>query len=49
MGITVMPHTMVPRELEVTESLLLPSLSDNHVSLHKHRTDDATVNTLEEF
>ncbi len=49
MGITVMPHTMVPKELEIVELSLLPSLSDSHVSLLKHKADNAAVNTLEEF
>ena len=49
MGITVMPHTMVPKELEITELPLLPSLSDSHVSLLKHKADNAAVNTLEDY
>lgn len=49
MGITVMPHTMIPYELQAVEASLLPKLADTHVSLLKHRADNAAVNTLEEF
>ena len=49
MGITAMPHTMIPNELQVVESKLLPNLPDTHVSLLKHRADNAAINTLEEF
>ena len=49
MGITVMPHTMIPNELEAVDALLLPKLADTHVSLLKHRADNAAINTLEGF
>ncbi len=49
MGVTVMPHTMIPDELQTIESSLLPNLADTHVSLLKHRADNAAINTLEEF
>lgn len=49
MGITVMPHTMIPNGLQAVESSFLPLLSDTHVSLLKHKSDNAAINTLEEF
>lgn len=49
MGITVMPHTMIPHELQAVESISLPNLPDTHVSLLKHNADNAAINTLEEF
>lgn len=49
MGITIMPHTMIPPELQAVDAMLLPKLADTHVSLLKHRADNAALNTLEEF
>lgn len=49
MGITVMPHTMIPYELQAIDVSLLPKLADTHVSLLKHRADNAAINTLEGF
>lgn len=49
MGITVIPHTMIPNELQAVESSLLPTLADTHVSLLKHRADNPAINTLEGF
>lgn len=49
MGITVMPHTMIPPELEAIDEPLLPQLADTHVSLLKHRADNPAVNTFEGF
>lgn len=49
MGITVIPHTIIPNDLQATDSALLPKLADTHVSLLKHRADNAAINTLEEF
>lgn len=49
MGITVMPHRMIPDELKEIDSSILPPLEDTHVSLLKHRIDNAAVNTLEGF
>ena len=49
MVITVMPHTLIPNELEAVDALLLPKLADTHVSLLKHRADSAAINTLEGF
>jgi hypothetical protein len=40
---------MIPNELQAVDSALLPILSDTHVSLLKHRADNAAINTLEGF
>jgi DNA-binding transcriptional LysR family regulator len=49
MGITVMPHTMIPDELETVDASILPKLNDTHVSLLKHKADNPAINSLEEF
>jgi len=49
MGITLMPHTMIPHGLQAVDASLLPQLADTHVSLLKHRADNAAINTLEGF
>jgi DNA-binding transcriptional LysR family regulator len=49
MGITVMPRTMIPKDLVAIGFELLPPLSDTHVSLLKHRTDNAAINSFEDF
>ncbi len=49
MGITVMPHTMIPKGLESLDSLNLPKLEDTHVSLLKHDKNNAAINSLETF
>lgn len=49
MGVTVMPQTMIPQDLQAIGSLLLPDLEDTHVSLLKHRSDVPAINTLEGF
>jgi len=49
MGVTVMPHTMIPNELETIDASILPKLADTHVSLLKHRSDNSAINTLEGF
>jgi len=49
MGITVVPNTMIPDELQAVDAALLPKLADTHVSLLKHRADNAAINALEAF
>ena len=49
MGITIIPHTMIPNDLQAVDGSLLPKLADTHVSLLKHRVDNAAINTLEGF
>ncbi len=48
-GVTVMPHTMIPNDLQVINNNLLPILENTHVSLLKHRPDNPAINTLERF
>ncbi len=49
MGITVMPHTMIPKDLDSLEESIMPKLEDTHVSILKHRSDNLAVNSLEGF
>lgn len=48
-GITVMPLTMIPNDLQVINNNHLPNLENTHVSLIKHRADNPAINTLERF
>ncbi len=50
MGVTVLPHNMVPHELEVLDQgKHVPKLEDIHVSLLKHDFNNSAVNSLEQF
>lgn len=49
LGITVFPHTIVPPEIKIIRSHLLPKLKDSHFSLLKHKNDNAAINSFEEF
>jgi DNA-binding transcriptional LysR family regulator len=49
LGITALPRTMIPSFLDPIESEVLPSLDKIHVSLLKHRSDSAAVNSFEKF
>lgn len=49
MGITVMPHTMVPEGLRIVDIEGFPLLEDTHVSILKHRADNTAINALEGF
>ena len=49
LGITVLPHTIIPPEIKVIRSNLLPELKDSHFSLLKHKNNNAAVNSFEEF
>ncbi len=49
MGITIMPHIMIPEGLQSIDSKLLPQLDDAHASLLKYQTNKPAVNTLESF
>ncbi|RSK43171.1 LysR substrate-binding domain-containing protein [Hymenobacter rigui] len=49
MGISVMPQTMIPPDLQAIDAAVLPKLADTHTSLIKHVANNAAVNTLEEF
>ncbi|MDA1056920.1 MAG: LysR family transcriptional regulator [Proteobacteria bacterium] len=48
-GITVMPHTMIPKELGSINDKALPPLQDTHVSLLKHQSNNIAINALEGF
>jgi len=49
MGITVLPRTMIPQTIEIIHSKSLPALNDIHVSLLKHKADNAAINSFEGF
>ena len=49
MGITVLPRTMIPDNLEVIDSGRLPALSDTHASLLRHDPLNAAVSSLQQF
>ncbi|WP_332368687.1 LysR substrate-binding domain-containing protein [Spirosoma telluris] len=49
MGISVMPQTMIPGDLQALDSVWLPKLADTHVSLIKHKANNPAINTLEKF
>lgn len=49
MGITILPRTIIPKELGVIKTRQLPKLQDTHVSLLKHKSDNMAINSLEEF
>ncbi|ADB36880.1 LysR substrate-binding domain-containing protein [Spirosoma linguale] len=49
MGISVMPQTMIPGDLQALDAVWLPNLADTHVSLIKHTASNPAINTLEKF
>ncbi|MEZ0540469.1 LysR substrate-binding domain-containing protein [Fibrella arboris] len=49
MGISVMPQTMIPDDLQALDTVWLPHLADTHVSLIKHTANNPAINTLEKF
>lgn len=49
MGITVIPSTMIPDELEEIQTKVVPKLPDTHVSLLKQKPDNIVINALEGF
>jgi DNA-binding transcriptional LysR family regulator len=49
LGVTVLPHTMVPHQLDALVNAGLPPLSDTHVSLIKHDTTHPAIRSFEEF
>lgn len=49
MGVTVMPGTMIPTDLQELEAKIIPVLPDAHVSLLKQKADNTIINTLEGF
>ena len=49
LGITVLPKTMIPAQLEAVNLEILPTLSDTHISLLKHDPNNPAVKSFEEF
>lgn len=50
MGLTVLPHNMIPENLQIIEqSEQIPKLQDIHVSLLKHKENNSAVLSLEHF
>ncbi len=49
LGITAMPHTMIPHKLAILEDSVLPKMTDTHISLLKHKADNLVINSLEKF
>jgi DNA-binding transcriptional LysR family regulator len=49
MGVTIMPHTMIPRELSPIVPTLLPELDETHVSLLEQASPSLAMQTLYEF
>lgn len=49
MGVTIMPHTMIPRELSPVAPSLLPTLDETHVSLLQQANPSLAMQTLYEF
>lgn len=50
MGVSVLPHNMVPGELEIiSPGGSIPTLEDTHISLLKHDDKNLAVNSFEKF
>lgn len=49
LGISVLPKTMIPPELNAIDGTKLPTLSDSHISLLKQNPNNPAVLTFEEF
>lgn len=49
LGITVLPQSMIPRQLDILDGDILPRLSDAHVSLLKHTKNNPAVASFEQF
>jgi len=50
MGITVLPRNMLPEDMEIIRpSTNIPILDDTHVSLIKHQSQNAAINSFEKF
>lgn len=49
LGITVLPRMMIPEDLKVIHSTKLPKLSDTHISLLKHHTQNQAILSFEKF
>ncbi|MBP9791876.1 MAG: LysR family transcriptional regulator [Rickettsiales bacterium] len=49
MGISVLPRNMIPQDIKIIKSNILPKLNDIHVSLLKHFDHNVVVNSFERF
>lgn len=49
LGITVLPRTMIPEQLEVMQDSSLPKLDDAHLCLLKHSVDNPAIQSFEKF
>lgn len=50
MGLTVLPHNMVPDDLQIIRANnYLPGLDDTHISLLKYHDNNIAVNSFEKF
>ena len=49
LGITILPKIMVPNQLQILSNTVLPVLSDTHISLLKHDTNNSAIASFEEF
>lgn len=49
LGITVLPRTMIPEQLNVLDNIGLPELDDTHVCLLKQNIDSAALLSFEKF
>jgi DNA-binding transcriptional LysR family regulator len=49
LGITVLPKTMVPNQLQILNSPILPALSDTHISLLKRNKNNVAIDSFEAF
>jgi DNA-binding transcriptional LysR family regulator len=49
MGLTVLPHNMVPADCDIVTGGNLPELSETHISLLRHDVKNPAVDSLEQF
>lgn len=49
LGLTVLPKTMIPKQLKILDKTYLPKLEDTHMSLLKHNEENPVVNSFEAF
>lgn len=49
LGVTVLPQSMIPKQLRILDYAILPPLSDTHVSLLKHHKNNPAVVSFEDF
>ncbi|MEI8294952.1 MAG: LysR family transcriptional regulator [Alphaproteobacteria bacterium] len=49
LGVTVLPQSMIPKQLSIIDNTILPPLSDTHVSLLKHNKNNPAVVSFEDF